>query len=352
MRIKIDKSNLIAALDLISGVAKENKIRPVISNTKIMADDKIQLIGTDLEETIIVDLQGEIIEQGELLLDHTEALEYIKKSDNIEIDIILEDGFITIDNAKFTVFDVTEYPEIRLDPGNLKQVNSDDFKQAFKMVQFAAGQDQSNLATFGIRVDNDKLCATDSYRLAVTSLQTDLICTIPFNSTKNISKLINKCAGDNIEIGYNNNKIYVKTENVLFCSRIIDLAFPDFRNIFSKTKENTPNEININRKELIKMLNKVIIFASKNDESRFAAKFIISGNKLTVKAQNGRSKVTEKVDIININNTELETALNVKYILDYITLLSCDTVIIKFRDNQSAFMINDDYLTMPMALRE
>ena len=353
MKIKINKNKLLAALDLISGVAKENKIRPVIAGTLIQSiDNKITLSGTDLEQTIKIDLDGEIIQSGSVVLDHREAIEYIKLIDEDDVVMKLEDDMLVINNASFVILNAEDYPNIPITDEEGMIVERFKFLQAIRKVVLSASKDQSNLAVAGIRINGADYVGTDTYRMLVDkSENTGIEKTIPINSVTNIIKILEK--NDNKEIKLLKGEHFgVLIGEVSYITRIIDLSFPDYNNILENTIVLSDKEIQINSKQFVKVLKKINTVSSKNIEFKFGAKFEIKEKKLIITSNNQKSKIKEKIDIINLGNIDLKTSLNVKFIIDYIMVSNKEITTLKFNKANAPFIINDEYLIMPLACRE
>ena len=118
------------------------------------------------------------------------------------------------------------------------------------------------------------------------------------------------------------------------------------------TIDSSKNEIQLNSKTFLKTLKKVNTIVSKNIEAKNGAIFEIKGKKVYISGKNQKSKIKEKEDIINVANLELKTSLNVKFLMDYITVSGKETTTIKFNEFNTPFILNDEYLLMPLAVRE
>lgn len=352
MKIKLSKNDFIYVIDLISGVAKENKIRPIISGILIEAENnQLKFTGTDLEQTIVINIDGEIIIPGKIVLDHRECIEYIKLVEEEEIIIETEENMIKINNAKFSTFNYEEYPVINIEEGEKIIFNRLEFLNSIKKVNFASSKDMSNLAITGIRVDNDKIVATDTYRMIVDEVKkTNITKTIPFNSVVNLIKILEKNGDKEINI-LNYDHFGIEINNIKYITRIIDLSFPDYNSIIQNTINSNTNEIHINSKNFLKTLKKVNTVVSKNIEYKNAAKFEIKLKEVVITGFNQKSKIKEKQDITNINGIEIETSLNVKFLMEYIINSEKEVTIIKFDEFNKPFIINNEYLIMPITLK-
>ena len=357
MKITVKKDELKAALDLISTVAVENKIRPVISGCFLRATDKIELIGTNLERTIMHEIDGEVQQEGECVFSYKELVDYLSLEQSRDIDIIV-DEFLNVGDAKFPIYSADEYPKLKFELKKECDVSVKDLNEALSL-SFASAQQPDNLAIHGIRFDfaNNTVAASDSFRMASKKIEVDsnIEATLPLSSVQSLKKALSGVPSElSVEIYQESTQIGFKIDNTVFYSRLIDLAFPDYLNIIKQVEASNTFEIHANTKDLKNKLKKVLVFTRNNIEAKNAATFTISGKQMTMKGIGQKGRSTEKIEIYNPNNLELKTSLNCKFLCDYIDNHNKEAVVLKFQENQgAAVMIDTDIkgLMMPLALR-
>ena len=356
MDISINKNELKVALDLIASVAKENKIRPILSGVLIKADEKIKLIGTDLEKTIIAEIQGNIIKKGSTLLDINELLSYVKVEDSETIDIYLDENEIVVNDATFGTYEVEDYPRISIDHSYDIEIDRVQLIDSIENVISSVGQ-PDNLAINGVRIDltNNAIVSTDTYRMTLSTMENDneLQVTIPQNAIQPILKALKATQIENIKVYSDGNQLYFEIDNITLGTRIIDLAFPEYERILESMV--LPHEINFNKKELETVVKKLLIFVSKNPASKNVAIFNIKDNKVKIEGKSDKSKIKQSLDIINVDNIETKIALNVQFLADYLKTHKSDTVIAKLKDHNMPLKIESKdnvFLSMPVSLRQ
>ena len=357
MKIQINRVELIEKLELLAGVVKENKIRPILSQVLLEATESdIRLTGTDLEQTLTLQSEGDIQQTGKVTIEIQQVLPLLKLSDENNINIELKDNMLNVENMTFNIYDVDEYPVISFDDLEYKEVNRKELINAIQTVLFAAGQDPNSIEINCVRLEENFAAATDRYRMTLNNINTGINkgISIPLKSADNILKVLSKFEVEKVGIYNQDNKISIKIDNMLYLTRLIDLPFPDINGIMQSI--NTDKTAIIDSISLKKILKKVLIVAQNNIEGKNAAIFTFKAGQLEINAKSDKSKIKEKLKIY-YNGEEVKTTLNCKYLIDFTNNIK-NMLQIKFSDNRNAFVLYEEgkeeykYLTMPLATRD
>lgn len=363
MKFSIKRELLISILSEYTNILKENPIKPIVSGLKIIASNNtVTFIGTNLEVDHIKKVPTDILAEGEVVIKPFLLLEYIKLLDEDEINFSLENGFITVHHAEFSVIEGGGFPLItELPTKTLLTINGSYFIKLLDKAKFAASQSSDNLQINCVRAlfrSNElDLVSTDSYRLLflreLISCDEEKEISIPMETVNILCKLLKDYDKD-ITIGYNGDSLIFVWENSYFASKTIALQYPDFKTIlrissFEKTME-------FNRDELRSALKRVITVAKTSLDAKFGAIFNFTGKTMIINAFSGRAKINQKVNMIK-EGADFKASLNCKFLSDYIDNIS-DNVIISGTNASSMFEIkefgNDNYIyiLMPLALRD
>lgn len=362
MEIKLNRMEFIKNIEKLATIAKENKIRPVLAGIKISASDKITLQATDLESTLVITMEGEIISGGEVVIQYNEMIEYIKELDDTEISIELQDNMIYLQlqgsEISFSIYDVEEFPIINIKDSEEKIViNSDTLVRMINKSKICFPVDISNLAIAGLKVivkENELIMgSTDTYRMVMYSedIETDkrLEMTIPMECVKNIEKYIKKHNGE-LKIGLNGSTGILEMGDSTFMFRLIDLAFPD---IFGVDEGfNYVQKFSVNVLKMIPTLKRLKAIVKNNVEAKNSATFLFGEKELEIKAVSDKARATEKIKGIQ-GLEELKIGLNVDYILQFMNnanivevYLNNASTVVKLQEE------NYKYFIMPLALRD
>ena len=346
MKLKIKKDLLLEELNKVSRAISSKSLVPVLQGIKfdlnkkgltLTASDNDITIQTFIEKNddIEIEKEGSIIIQGKYILDIVRKLpdEYI----NIEV---IDDLKITIytDNSEFNLngIDQSEYPTINLDLSkNPLNIDSKEFINIINQTSFASSTDESRPILTGInfKITGDMMeCnSTDSYRLARKVLKLkeavddNYNIVIPSRNLLEFIKIINNDT-ENIELHIFNNKILIKSDNIIFQSRLISGTYPNTANLL-------PDEfilnINVNVNDLYNVIDRANILTS--DKEKNTVTLEVDGNKLFVRSVSAEiGKVEEKMIIEKDNSENIKIAFVAKYMMDALKSFNGEIVTISF----------------------
>ena len=356
MNIKIKKSELVSKLGLLMNVIKENRIRPALSQVLIMVDEEIKLIGTDLEQTLICKLDGEILEQGKTTFNIKENFDLIKLTESDIIEIKTNAYMLEIDNMSFTTYDTLEFPEIRIQDSEESEVKTEDLIRDINKSTFAASQKPENIEINCLRIADKTMTTTDSYRMVI--LGSDIVLkrnvSIPIKSVDNLVKILNSTIDEKTKVSFESNKAVFKTENMTYTTRLIDLPFPDVNAIMKNV--HTDKKAVIDSITFQKILKKVLVITKNNVEIKDGAIFTFSPGKLIIQGKSDSSKIKETLRI-SYSGEDTKVCLNCRFLMDYAKNIK-NMLEINFSNKNSAFVLKEEgldnykYLTMPLAIKD
>lgn len=293
----------------------KNKIRPAINNVLCKSG---QMVATDLSLSVIINTEIE-----------KEGLYSIKQLQN---------------KAYSISADMEEFPIISEVLG--VEVKLEGLKSTIDKVLFFLPDNDDNLSVNGIRFDNDKIIATNTYAMVVNNYKSNLQLTLPKKTCQAISKAFDD---GEVKITYDENRIMLKQGNITLISNLITLDFVDYKNILEYTC--TPNTLRINTGDLMNTLSELLPIAKDNGNTKNCAIFKVVGNLLTVSAI---SPTMEK----NLDNDckcdvdKFVASLNIKWLYEYLKANGGIETVIEFENNKSAMIINDCFLIMPVKIRD
>ncbi len=373
LKIRINRLSFLKGIQNVEKAVTDNKIRPVISGIYLEAKGKmIFLRGTDLELTINSLVDGEVLEEGAVVFSYQTVYEYLKEIKEENIVIAEDNGKIIIESmntsSEFMVYDAAEYPSIKtIEEGSEFFLNKTDFVTLMEKARVASGNSPDNLSVSCVRVEIEdrklKMIASDTYRMMYCEEDltgegaTDKVVkvSIPLKTVDSIIKIVKNVEGEVINFRNEGNQIFLRIGEVSILSRVIDLAFPDYKTILKNSSYS--KNVLLNNSNFISILKRVLIFVKNNSEAKNSAIFNFIGNRLVIKGISENAKIKEETDTLK-EGDDLKISLNVKFLLDYIQLLEEDNLSIRMSSSNSAVFLKGEgnekmvYLTMPLALRE
>ena len=367
MKIVVMKNNLKEGLSIIGKISGENPQLPILKNVLLETiDNKIILTATNLEIAIKFGVSGKIIENGSLAAPIGVFSNIISNITSERIDLESKKNVMEIKTANYqAIVNSSLSDEFPLIPKiknqeNYLEIESNLLKNALIQVviasQFSELRPELNSIFVDYSIDNLKLVATDSFRLAEKSFTKNQI-----NSTNNESfnfllpiqsgqELIRILGNEgNVRIYRDDNQVLFKTEQWELSSRLMEGSFPDYKSVVPKKYG---AEITVSREEFINSLKLSGIFSAKSNE----VKIKIMENKKAIEISSSDQSVGENSYFlpVKLTGSSKEVFFNWKYLSDGLKAIKSDEVffglnednkpaVIKFPKDNSYF-----YLVMPI----
>lgn len=355
MEIIILKNHLKSGLEAINriGGEKDGTTLPILKNFLIeTVDNKIKLIMTNLELAVTVFIPGKVVENGDLTVPFSIFNSIINNLQSERINLENKDNKLIIktDNyqAKIQGIKKEEFPIIpKINKNQPKlEINALIFKKSLLSLtgaaQISETKPELNGIFFNFQPNLLKLAATDSFRLAektITDAQfksntdKEFKIIIPLKTIQEIIRIF-KEDEDRIDIYFDQNQIFLKTENLEIISRLINGNFPDYRQI---VPENFETEIILGKEQLINALKLTGAFTDKLNE----IKVVIRGGAKNIEIQSSSQSLGENQYLISakIKGQPLEIVFNWRFLLDGIKGLDSENIFIGFNgDNKPALL--------------
>ena len=373
LNVKVDRKELLKAIQIVENAVTENKIREVLSGIYIEAkENKIILKGTDLELSINTEISGEIISEGKIVIKHKLIEEFLKQILDEKIELIEEQGKLVIKtdstNTEFSLYDAENFPtQSKMELGLEYTFNKNKLLSYIENVKISASADPENLAVNCIRFEIEenklKLVSSDTYRLTYIEEELEeneknkegLSVSIPLKTIEGLIKIMRLIDEENIIFKSDGTKVFFKFSNVEILTRVIELQFPDYKSILKNAQHD--KKVLLNTKDFLSVLKRTLIFVRDNKDAKNGGIFSFENNKLILTGINENAKIKEELATIQ-EGEDLKISLNVKFLLDYISILDGKVTELKLMNSKSSVLVKDEesdaslYFTMPLALRE
>ena len=382
MKFKISHKKLLKVLQKVQGIIERREIKPILSNVLIKTGSAgIEINATNLEVSIKEFLEAEIFEKGSMVLDAKKAFEIIKEMPDKEIYFKRKENDwieITTDDIFFNVVgvDAKEFPEISfLEEEKFQEVNKKNIKEMIEKTIFAASNDETRVNLNGvffekiIKAGKDviRMVATDGHRLsmidkeiegvskqgllAMEPLEKGLL--FPKKGLLELKKMLDE-GSDNQNLFFllKQNSGIFKKENMMLSIRVIDEEFPNYKQAIP---EETKNKAIINRLRFLNSLKRISVIA---EERSKAINLFFSKDTLEVFTINPVFGEGRETIPIAYEGENIKLGFNAGYLVDSISAIDGEEVVIKIKDKDSPVTItpiNDDEYTcviMPMEIKE
>lgn len=296
MKFIISSTQLLKALQSVSGVIQANNTLPILDNFLFeLEDGRLRITASDLETTMNVSVVPDMSEDfGSVAVPAKILVETLKTFSNIPISFTSNEETygITIateeGNFKIAGQNADEFPKIpEMEAPTSITIDSGFLSSAIHYTILATGSDELRPVMSGVYCELNEtgvtFVATDAHKLVRfrrTNLQTGADASFilpkkPLNQLKHILADID----EPVKIEYNDKNAYFAIQQVNLYCRLIEGKYPNYEVVIPK--EN-PNRLIIDRIQLVNSLRRVGIFANQSTQQ---VRFKLSGKELVLTAE-------------------------------------------------------------------
>jgi DNA polymerase III subunit beta len=363
LRISCAQDELAQALGVVSRALSTRSSVQILSGVLLEARGaELRIAATDMELSLRASISGEIEGDGAIVLPGKTFVDIARLLPGNDVTIEHRPTesvvHVTAGSAAYTLntYSPEDFPRLpELDAVSTFTVERESLLETIGRVARAASRDESRPVLTGILVQfgGGKLvmAATDSYRLAVKETAfagtvPDLEAIVPGRALQELARIAN--AGDEVEIGVQENQVLFSTDGVWLTTRRIDGQFPNYRQLLPESFE---HELVIPRVELLEVIRRASVMIQRSTplQLRFAE------GELTVIARTHEVGESKESMPIGFAGEPLEIGFNADFLRDGLELLDSDDVRVKLISPLRPAVIQgegDDftYLVMPIRL--
>jgi len=380
--IVLNRETLLRPLQLVAGVIEKRQIHPILANVELNlnsdqklltitgSDTEIELVGKiDLTktETVTITNFNPITLPGRKLIDICRTL---PENSTIEIAYDTSSGRATVTSERsrfiLATLPASDFPLIP------EQKSIVEFtvkrKILYKLASrtcFAIPQQEVRSYLNGMFLEIKegviKTIASDLFRFALNAVtfsatnKTFAQVIIPRKTVMELIRLLAEEAIEDAEItvGLNSNYIKIHDDTFTFTSKLIACKLPNYNNIINSLLPKKGNKnITVNRNALKQALHRINILSH---EILRTFRLILEDGVLRLIANNPEQEEAVEELFIDYHGENIETLLNINYLLDIINNLEHDQVVMTLKDGGSGIVVestDDDsnslYLLMPI----
>jgi DNA polymerase III subunit beta len=363
LRISCAQDELARALGVVSRALSTRTSVQILSGVLLEArGTELRIAATDMELSLRAGIAAQIEGDGAIVLPGKTFVDIARLLPGNDVTIEHRPAesvvHVTAGSAAYTLntYSPEDFPRLpELDAVSTFTVERESLLETIGRVARAASRDESRPVLTGILVQfgGGKLvmAATDSYRLAVKETTfagtvPDLEAIVPGRALQELARIAN--AGDEVEIGVQENQVLFSTDGVWLTTRRIDGQFPNYRQLLPESFE---HELVIPRAELLEVIRRASVMIQRSTplQLRFAE------GELTVLARTHEVGESKESMPIGFAGEPLEIGFNADFLRDGLELLDSDDVRVKLISPLRPAVIQgegDDftYLVMPIRL--
>ena len=371
MEFIIDRNIFLKSLGHANGIIEKKTTLPILSNVLIQAkDSKIKITSTDLDIIYFEEIAAkEVKKEGSTTTSASVLYDILRKlpsNTNVELNLLNNNRLKLVSgNSKFNLLCLPS------DNFPLSEENDDQKKfevapqkllKLLNKTKISISNDETRHYLNGIYLHKIKLenksflcgVATDSHRLSSSCLEIDPNIQIepiilPKKTIFQLISLLEQC-NKPIKISNNKSKIKFEMDIGILTSKVIDGRFPDYNKVIHKDNDKI---LKIKLNEFKDSIERVTTVSSDHKEG---VKIFISKESVQLSVNSPNSG--EGIENINaqFNSNDLSISFNSRYIMDIISHIENDLIVINLKDPGSPVLIRDFsdkdtfHVVMPMKI--
>lgn len=355
--ISLEKGIFFNPFSKILGIIdkKDSKLSNILLEKR---ERKLYLTSTNTEMQIQVGLNlGELIDnQDSMVAVSGKKLSDILKSfsDDDKFSLTLDDERekvrVSCLKSKFNLltYPQEDFPLMEFDFDDVVsefEISQYEFKNLLKQIQYSISTQDGRYYLMGASLKANKhkvnVAATDGNRLSYASItieneiEDEINVIIPRKCVLELIKLLDNTDAP-LKVIVNKTMILFQFNNIELMSLLIDAKYPDYEGVI-------PKEFNrgfmIERSELIQAIQRVAIISENHNK---CVELNLKENNLTLLVKNTEQEQAKQDLEIEYNYENLKIGFNIQYLLDCLTNLTCDNVVLRFIDEDTSCLITTD----------
>lgn len=369
MEFKINRNTFLEGIQKTLGIVEKKTTTPILNNVLLKTEhNKLKIIATDREISLISDYDADIAEKGEITLSAKKLYEMVREIQGEVVHFTKSANNIVKVTCQRAVYKIPglpadDFPSVA-DSQNVQFVHipGSSIIELINNTSFAMAFDESrkNLNGVFLEIASDgtnhiwRMVATDGHRLAVARVNTadpfpemtkGII--IPRKGLMEVKKIID--VHENVSVGVHKNMFVVKTENTILKVNLVDAEYPDYKRVIPTEKGVA---VNLDKETFLHALRRMNVVSSE----RYSGVILsLSEGKMTLNSTNlDVGEATEEIDI-NYTGEEFEVGFNVNYVIDAVSAISLEGVVMEIGVGLKPTLIKpaegDNYLCIVMPLK-
>ncbi|EJF10684.1 DNA polymerase III subunit beta [Pontibacter sp. FD36] len=337
MKFIVSSSALLKQLASINGVVTNNPVVPILENFLFEINDStLTITASDLETSMITELQVEAKESGRIAAPAKILIETLKNLPDQPVTFTIDEETYTIEissaNGRYKLSgeNATDFPRVPVvKGGSAIEIPSNVLARAINKTIFAVSNDELRPAMTGIyvqlRPDNVTFVATDGHRLLrfrrtdiATSQEASLI--IPRKAFTLLKSTLPSEATA-VRMEFNQSNAFFSFDNIRMICRLIDERYPDYENVIPVQN---PNKLVIDRSALLSSVRRISIYSNKTTHQ---IRLKLSGSELQVSAEDldFSNEANERLTC-QYDGEDMEIGFNAKFLIEMLNNIDADEI--------------------------
>ena len=363
MKFESTTEQLLSAVSLSARFIEKRANLPVLGSILIVAEKGgLVLRATNLECGVEVSVPAKVTEEGTVAIPAAILAGFLSNARGKSISAVLSGGTLKLEadrvSASIKTIPYEDFPILpQVAATTSLTIKSSDLAKLIRSVVYCASTSaiKPELQSILIYTEGGKLiaAATDSFRLAEKSVSLKNSSTvpqllIPARNAIELYRILESASGDT-ELYYNEHQISTHIGPVYYTSRLIEGAFPNYRQIVPKSFS---TEAVVLREDISSALKSLSLFADKLSQVSLA----VEPSKKSVLLTSRNPDVGEQISTLRatISGEAMAMNFNGRYLADSLQAIAGESVRLNSNGPGKPLLVKDAaddsffYLAMPM----
>ena len=361
MKLIIEKSVLLEALQNVQSIVGQRSTLPILSNVLLKAEgDSISLTTTDMEVCVKTSAPADISDEGGTTLPARRFFSICRELPDGQVEIEVDAKDVATIRCGPSFFKLVGLPEAEFPPlpefeeSSVYTIDQNIFKQMLQKVIYAGSTDETRYILNGalLSFKDEKLTAvaTDGRRLALVEqevefsedAEVDLV--VP---SKTINELIKTLGEEGIlRIRVSDTQVAFDFDQILIISKLIEGTYPNFKQVIPAQCE---ERVAIDRETLLLAARRVALLT---DDQTASVRLTFGQNKLELVTNSPEIGEARETIPVKYEGKEISIAFNPGFLIAPLRHLDSDEIFFELSDELSPGVIKTNvpflYVLMPI----
>ena len=352
MKFILSSLKLLKAVQSLAGVINSSNTLPILDDFLFnISDNELRITASDLETTMIVTIQPDLVEgAGEVTIPARLLIDILKNLPDIPVSFNIDETTLAIEittgegRYKMVGHKSDEFPQVPvLEEASQWEIPADVLACGFEKTVFATGNDEIRPVMTGVFMEmtNNGLnfVATDAHKLVRyrrLDIKPDVLASfiVPKKPINQLKTALAGKADETVVVEFNKTNASFTMSGFQLVCRLIDGKYPNYETVIPKAN---PNKLTIDRQLLLSAIRRVAIFSSK---ATHQIRFKITGQELVLTAEDldYYNEAKERL-ACNYDGSDMEIGFNSRFFQEMLGNLSQTEVLLEMSAPNRAGLI-------------
>lgn len=371
MRLTIERSALLKALNHVQSVVERRNTIPILSNVLVAAQgDSLRLTATDLDIEISESAPAEVERAGSTTAPANYLYDFVRKLPDgsaVKLDVSGDDPRLFLSAGKsrlhLPILPAGDFPAMPSDGFETRfEIEPTELGRLIDKTRFAISTEETRYYLNGIffhAVANGagvpmlRAVATDGHRLALADFAAPKGAQgmpgviVPRKTINELKRLLDDAA-DMVEIAVSPQKIRFALGDAVLTSKLIDGSFPEYARVIPK---GNAKKLKVDNKTFSEAVDRVATVSAERSRS---VRLALEKDKVTLTVNNPDAGVATEDLPADYGDDSMEIGFNARYLLDVSQQIEGGEALFELADSGSPTLVRDEadenalYVLMPL----